>query len=287
MADTKAEITFSFPKIISSINQGKVVALPTDTVYGFLLALDASDAEERLYALKYREPSKAFALYVNSLEDIEKISGYPLSPMARKLAQHLLPGAITLVVKHRNPRFPKETLAFRIVDHPIVQETVDRCGSLIGTSANLSGFPSALKAEEVFTDFADHDLCIFDGPCSHGLESTVVATDPLCIYREGVISRSVIESITGIEATIFSRTYHAFSKHMKIYTVKNQTELQSFLRRFPDFKGMICEYPEPKNFYIRLREVLKNTTPSIVFIYDINTSDYPELFPFLSPYYID
>ncbi|AAP98210.1 SUA5 protein [Chlamydia pneumoniae TW-183] len=286
MPDKKAQITFSLPEVMSAIHQGKIVALPTDTVYGFVLSLYAPEAEERLYALKDREPSKAFALYVNSIEDIENISGYPLSPTAKKLAQ-LFPGAITLVVKHRNPRFPKETLAFRIVDHSVVREIVDHCGTLIGTSANLSEFPSALTAQEIFADFADHDLCIFDGPCSHGLESTVVASDPLYIYREGLISRSVIENIAGTEAKIFHRTSHAFSKHIKIYTVKNQEQLVSFLSGSLDFKGVVCEHPKPKNFYTRLREALKKKTPSIVFIYDINTSDYPELFPFLSPYYIE
>ncbi|SPN73415.1 t(6)A37 threonylcarbamoyladenosine biosynthesis protein RimN,tRNA(ANN) t(6)A37 threonylcarbamoyladenosine modification protein,Putative translation factor (SUA5),Sua5/YciO/YrdC/YwlC family protein,yrdC domain [Chlamydia serpentis] len=286
MSNRKARITRSLEEIILHIDAGKIVALPTDTVYGFVVALDSPQAEERLYALKYREPNKSFALYVNHVEDIENISGSPLSPTARKLAQHFFPGAITLVVKHCNPKFPKGMLAFRIVDHPVVQEAVNRCGILIGTSANLSSFPSACTAQEVFTDFSDYDLCIFDGPCFHGLESTVVASDPLSIYREGLISRSLIENITETKATMLSKFYHSFSKHIKIYTVKNEEHLKSFLRKLSPFNGVICKHPKPKTFYSTLREVLKNQNSSVIFIYDVKNSAYPELFPFLSPYYI-
>ncbi|ANH79016.1 L-threonylcarbamoyladenylate synthase [Candidatus Chlamydia sanziniae] len=283
---SSAYLTTSVEEIIQRVTIGKLIALPTDTVYALALSLHAPKAQPILYALKHREQTKAFALYVNTIQDIERISGYPLSPMAQRLAQEFFPGGITLVLKHRNPLFIKETLGFRIINHDTIKQVIEYCGTLIGTSANLSGFPPALTGREVLKDFPHQDISIFDSHSLYGLESTVVGVDPLIIYREGLISRSSIEQVTQGKAKIFPKTCHSFTNHLKVYTVEDHSQLESFLKARPDFQGLICNKPHPRQFYPTLRKALQSKQPAIVFVYDAKTSSYPELLPYLSPYYV-
>ncbi|MEF9497134.1 L-threonylcarbamoyladenylate synthase [Chlamydia sp. 04-14] len=265
------------------LHRGKVIAFPTDTVYGLAVALNALNAEERIYSLKHRDRKKSLVVYVNTLEDIEKLSGYPLSSQAIKLAHEFLPGPLTLLVDHKNSRFSQEKLGFRILALPIIKRLIDLSGPLLGTSANISNCPPAIVADEVIEDFPNEDIFIIPGACSFGLESTVISTNPLKIYREGIISRHAIEEIMGerIEPCL---ACHTFSQHIKIYTVRDGEALREFLDRHPDFQGVICEDPQSSNFYPTLRKALKSSKPEAVFVYNQQTSLYPELISYLAPY---
>ncbi|MEF9520002.1 L-threonylcarbamoyladenylate synthase [Chlamydia crocodili] len=265
------------------LHEGKVIAFPTDTVYGLAVALNALDAEERIYSLKHRDRGKSLVIYVNTLEDIEKFSGYPLSCRAIKLAQKFLPGPLTLLVDHKNSRFSQEKLGFRIPSLPIIKRLIDISGPLIGTSANISNFPPAVASDEVIEDFPNEDIVIIPGQCSFGLESTVISADPLKIYREGIVSRHAIEEVLG-ERIEPCRAFHTFSQHIKIYTVRDNEVLREFLQHHPNFQGIICEDPQPWNFYPSLRKALRSSKPVVVFVYNQQTSLYPELTPYLMPY---
>ncbi|SYX08994.1 t(6)A37 threonylcarbamoyladenosine biosynthesis protein RimN,tRNA(ANN) t(6)A37 threonylcarbamoyladenosine modification protein,Putative translation factor (SUA5),Sua5/YciO/YrdC/YwlC family protein,yrdC domain [Chlamydia poikilotherma] len=265
------------------LHQGKIVAFPTDTVYGLAVALNSLNAEEHIYSLKHRDKGKSLVIYVNTLEDIEKLSGYPLSSQAIKLAQEFLPGPLTLLVDHRNSRFPQEKLGFRILALPIINRLIDLSGPLLGTSANISNFPPAIISDEVIDDFPNEDIFIIPGQCFYGLESTVVSTDPLKIYREGVISRDTIEKVMGksIESCL---AHHTFSQHVTIYTVRDDKALKEFLQLHSNFQGLICEDPQSCNFYPTLRKALRSSKPEVVFVYNQHTSLYPELISYLAPY---
>ncbi|QVE49052.1 L-threonylcarbamoyladenylate synthase [Chlamydia crocodili] len=265
------------------LHKGKVIAFPTDTVYGLAVALDAPNAEECIYSLKHRDRSKSLVVYVNTLKDIEKFSGYPLSSQAIKLAHEFLPGPLTLLIDHKNARFSQEKLGFRILSLPIIERLIDLSGPLLGTSANISNFPPAVVSEEVVEDFSNDDIFIIPGQCSYGLESTVISTDPLKIYREGIISRQSIEEIMG-ETIAPCLARHGFAQHIRIYTLKDDDALNQFLSSHPDFQGIICKDPQPRTFYPTLRKALRSSEPTVIFIYDQETSLYPELTSYLAPY---
>ncbi|QXE27505.1 L-threonylcarbamoyladenylate synthase [Chlamydia buteonis] len=266
------------------LDQGKVIAFPTDTVYGLGVALNYPNAEEKIYDLKHRDRGKSLVMYVNTIEDIEKFSGCTLSTHALKLSQKFLPGPLTLLVDHKNPRFHQEKLGFRILSIPIVNKLIDLAGPLLGTSANISNFPPAITSNEVIEDFFQEDICVIPGFCSYGLESTVVSADPLKVYREGIVPHQVIEDAVGEKIDACLHTHHIFSQHMQIYTVKDEDALKIFLERNSRFQGVICNNPKPCDFYPTLRQAFRSVEPVAVFIYDQETSAYPELIPYLIPY---
>ncbi|WP_375793409.1 L-threonylcarbamoyladenylate synthase [Chlamydia sp. 12-01] len=274
---------FCLRQAANHLHQGKVIAFPTDTVYGLAVALNSLNAEERIYSLKHRDKGKSLVIYVNTLEDIENLSGYPLSSQAIRLAQEFLPGPLTLLVDHKNSRFFQAKLGFRILSLPIIERLIDLSGPLLGTSANISNFPPAVVSDEVIEDFPNEDIFVIPGQCSHGLESTVISTEPLKIYREGIISHQAIEEIMG-EKVEPCLAHHTFSQHVKIYTVRDDKILREFLQLHPDFQGVICEDPRPFNFYPTLRKALRSSEPIAVFVYNQQTSSYPELMSYLAPY---
>ncbi|WP_139415292.1 L-threonylcarbamoyladenylate synthase [Chlamydia abortus] len=266
------------------LDQGKIVAFPTDTVYGLGVALNYPNAEEKIYALKHRDRGKSLVVYVNTIEDMEKFSGCTLSTRVLKLSQKFLPGPLTLLIDHKNPRFHQEKLGFRILSIPIVNKLIDLAGPLLGTSANISNFPPAITSKEVTEDFSQEDICVIPGCCSYGLESTVVSADPLKVYREGMVPRQVIEDVVGEKVDTCLHTRHVFSQHIQVYTVKDEDALNSFLEKNSRFQGVICNNPKPRDFYPTLRQALRSVEPVAVFIYDPETSAYPELIPYLIPY---
>ncbi|EPP35879.1 L-threonylcarbamoyladenylate synthase [Chlamydia avium] len=265
------------------LKKGKVIAFPTDTVYGLGVTLNFPGAESQIYTLKQRDPRKPLVVYVNELEDIEKVSGLALSAQEKILAEKFFPGPITLLVNHANPQFLQKYLGFRIISSPVLKKLIQDAGPLLGTSANISNFPPAIVSDEVLEDFSDKDIYVIPGQCDYGLESTVISADPLKIYREGIISKKTISNvIPGVIDCVC--TQRSFDNYVKIYTVKSQSHLNEFLEFHPDFQGIICHYPRPRDFYPTLRKALRAIKSEVIFLYDSHTSMYPELSSYLTPY---
>ena len=122
------------------------------------------------------------------------------------LANSFLPGALTLVL-YKSKSVPDIitaggiTVAIRVPAHPIPIALIEGLGApIVGTSANLSGKPSSVTAEDVYSQFGDEiDLVIDGGRCLGGGESTIVDVtgEKLVILREGAISREEIKQVCG------------------------------------------------------------------------------------------
>jgi L-threonylcarbamoyladenylate synthase len=190
---------------VAILKSGGLVAFPTDTVYGLGARADLAPAVERVYAVKQRPRDMALPLLLASTGQISGVS-CPVSPVARLLAEHFLPGALTLVL----PRSAlvadivtggAATVAVRVPAHPVPVALVEGVGvPIIGTSANLSGQPSLLTATEVRTQFGDMvDLVIDGGRCPGGWESTIVdVTGEIpVVLREGAIPVAEIRRVCG------------------------------------------------------------------------------------------
>lgn len=163
-----------------TLRRGGTVAFPTDTFYG--LAADASNphAVEQLYRIKGREVDRAIPLIAASLAQIEEHGGF-LPPLARRLADRLWPGPLTIVIA----AWPslaeaihggRGTIAIRVPDHPVARGLAEALGAPVtSTSANRSGAPAPERADEVVAAFGDRvDLVIDAGACPGGLASTIV-----------------------------------------------------------------------------------------------------------------
>ena len=190
---------------ISILKQGGLVAYPTDTVYGLGACASLPQAVERVYQVKERPRNMPLPLLLADKSQIAKVAG-PLPPIAWLLIDSFLPGALTIVLPKSNSvpdiiTAGEITIAIRIPAHPVPLALVEGLGTpIVGTSANLSGRPSPLTADEVYSQLGDKiDLVIDGGRCPGGKESTVVDVtgETLVVLREGAISREELEQVGG------------------------------------------------------------------------------------------
>lgn len=191
---------------ISVLKRGGLVVFPTDTVYGLGACFSSLPAVERIYQLKQRPRSVALPLLLADTAQISEVAQV-VPPVALLLARSFLPGALTMVLP-RSKSVPDivtgggETIAVRIPAHPVAIALIKGVGMpIVGTSANVSGRPSALTAGEVFSQFSDRiDLVIDGGRCPGGIESTIVDVtgEVPRLLRPGAISREELERVCHI-----------------------------------------------------------------------------------------
>ena len=188
-----------------SLASGKLVAFPTETVYG--LGADATNGEAiaRLYRAKGRPAFNPLIAHVHDLRAARAIARF--SPLAEKLAAAFWPGPLTLVL----PRTADcnvvdlataglTTIAVRVPAHPIALDILRGIGRpVVAPSANISGHVSPTAADHVLSDLAGRiDLIVDGGPTSVGVESTIVAClDQPLLLRAGGVTRTAIEALLG------------------------------------------------------------------------------------------
>jgi L-threonylcarbamoyladenylate synthase len=183
------------------LQQGELVAFPTDTVYGLGAMAFDSQAIDRLYQAKGREAGKAIAILVGEAEALQRVTA-GMNEMAMRLAQRFWPGPLTLVVEG-HPSLPanlspRPTVGVRMPDHPVALTLLRRAGPLAVTSANLSGAPNANTAQEVLAQLGGRVALILDGgKTPGGLPSTVLdCTGPQpVILRLGPITLEQIYAV--------------------------------------------------------------------------------------------
>ncbi len=185
---------------IRILGQGGLVAFPTDTV--FALGADAFNcpAVKRVYEVKSRPRQMAVPLLVCDILQIRAIA-QSIPEVARFMIERFLPGGLTLILPAGEslPAYLGHDggIAVRIPDHPVPRALAEGLGGpIVGTSANISGCPSALSAGEVECQIGGKvDFVIEDGRRSPGRESTIVSVmgkTPV-VLREGVVPRREIE----------------------------------------------------------------------------------------------
>ena len=191
---------------IAVLKQGGLVAYPTDTVYGLGASADLPQAVERVYQVKQRPRNTALPLLLADVSQISDVA-CPVPQVAWRLARAFLPGALTLVLP-KSESVPGivtgggDTVAVRVPAHPVPVALVRGVAApIVGTSANISGQPSPVTAEEVSVQFEGKiEFIINGGRCPGGKESTVVDVtgEVPRVLREGAISKAEIRRICHI-----------------------------------------------------------------------------------------
>lgn len=190
---------------VEILKKGGIVAFPTDTLYGIGAHAYREEAVKRVFAAKNRPSLTPLPLLLADVENLEEVAS-DIPSVAWQLIDRFLPGALTLVLK-RSSRVSdvvtagSESVAVRIPNHPTPLALIRGLGAPItGTSANISGGPDPLTAEDVRRQMGYKvDLIIDGGRCSGGIGSTVLdLTGPSpVIRREGAIAREAIEEVCG------------------------------------------------------------------------------------------
>lgn len=155
---SEAEVAAAIPRAVAHLQDGRILAYPTETLYGFGTMIDR-EAVQALVELKRRPPAKPFLLLVSDTAMLGRL-GLQLTRAASMFAARHWPGPLTLVVpggERRVPdrlRGPEGGIAVRWTPHPGLQRLIATLGDPItSTSANRPGEPAATAAKEVLRDF--------------------------------------------------------------------------------------------------------------------------------------
>jgi L-threonylcarbamoyladenylate synthase len=183
------------------LQNGGIVAFPTDTVYGLgALAFD-NPAIESIYTAKNRPIEKAIPVLVGDVKDFEVVAS-SIPEMAKRFAEKFLPGPLTCVIPKKSSLPPAisstDTVAVRIPNHPDALNLLKLTGAMAVTSANISGQESPVTAEEVYKQLNGRIPLILDGgKTPGGIPSTLVdcTKESPVILREGSISLEQLLSV--------------------------------------------------------------------------------------------
>jgi len=190
-----------------TIRVGRLVAFPTETVYGLgANALDA-DAIARIFNAKGRPATDPLIAHIASLDQLHHLAR-DIPALAIELGKRFWPGPLTLVLR-RNPRVPpnlsagRDTVAVRRPSHPVAVALIESAGVPIAApSANLFSRPSPTTAEHVLHDLDGRiDLLLDSGPTTIGVESTVLdltASIPTILRPGGVSLETLRELIPSV-----------------------------------------------------------------------------------------
>jgi L-threonylcarbamoyladenylate synthase len=197
--------TQAFAHAVRLLRAGRVIAFPTDTVYGVGASGFNERAIEQLFVAKDRARDKAIPYLLNDARDLDLVAR-DLPPAARLLAGKFWPGALTLIVP-ASARVPKiliaggDSIAVRVPNHPTTRALIDSLRApLAATSANLSGATDPATARQVFEQLNGRIPLILDGGATRGnVPSTVidVICDPPRVLRVGALSIPEIEQVVG------------------------------------------------------------------------------------------
>lgn len=187
------------------IREGRLVAFPTETVYG--LGADALNekAVRRIFEAKGRPADNPLIVHIADFEQLYELAG-EVPRKAKILAEHFWPGPLTMVLPKKD-NVPKvttgglDTVAIRMPAHEIALGLIRTSRRPIAApSANISGKPSPTLAEHVIDDFYGRIECIIDGgEVKIGVESTVLdlTTKPPTLLRPGGLPLEEIEKVIG------------------------------------------------------------------------------------------
>ncbi len=275
----------------SILENGGVVALPTETVYGLAASIRSEEGIRRIFAIKERPFFDPLIVHISDLEQKwQVISAWPV--IADFLAQKFWPGPLTMVLpKHPNlnPLITSglDTVGVRMPAHPVARNLIALCGfPLAAPSANKFGKTSPTKAEHVRKGFEKENLLILDGGQSEvGLESTVISfsredeRDILTILRPGAVTQSILEAalterglpfavVRGTSGASPGNIEHHYMPSIPLAIIEQEGPVLrqkirdqicvdfDFNRNVPDAELRLDENPRiaARSLYLRLRE---------------------------------
>jgi L-threonylcarbamoyladenylate synthase len=187
------------------LKQGKLVAFPTETVYG--LGADARNPQaiKQLFEVKGRSADHPVSVLLAEPAQIAEWAT-EMNVFAQRLAQHFWPGPLTLILPRVEQVSPlltggHPTIGIRMPNHPVTQKLLRAFGSGIAApSANRFGGVSPTQAVQVKEALGDAVALILDGgDCTLGIESTIVdcSGEQPCITRLGALAASEISKVIG------------------------------------------------------------------------------------------
>ncbi len=199
-------------RAIEFSNQGGLIGLPTETVYGLAAPIDSEEQLKKIFEIKERPLFDPLIVHIHDTKQALDLC-LDWTPLCDSLAESFWPGPLTLVLK-RNPKTISslitaglETVGVRCPSHPVAQDFLRRLGKPVAApSANKFTKTSPTKAKDVTDAFRPEDVFVLDGgECEVGVESTIVLVEEmkLTILRKGMItSNEILEQMQRKQITV-------------------------------------------------------------------------------------
>ena len=167
---------------------GRIIAFPTETVYGLGVCADNDTAIDNLYSVKQRARDKKLSIMIAEPDDVTKHVKH-IPPIAGRLISSFWPGPLTIIFDLPD----NHTVGIRNSSHHVVRDLLKAAKiSIVSTSANISGSPPATDAQQVISNFSGKvDVVLDGGTAEAGKPSTVVkiVNNTFEIIRHGVIGK--------------------------------------------------------------------------------------------------
>jgi L-threonylcarbamoyladenylate synthase len=197
----------AYCRAVEVLKAGGVIAFPTDTVYGLAVLPWDMDAVARLYEAKLRPSDKPIALLLSDADQLGRVAILPprFRCQFRQLITRFWPGGLTLVLPKAeivpDAVSAGPTIGLRVPDLPLARAIIRGAGGALAvTSANLSGQPSPITAQEVEEQLGDRiDLILNGGPCRGGIPSSILdcTVFPPILLRRGAVSEVALRAAIG------------------------------------------------------------------------------------------
>ncbi len=200
------DIKFYLDIAVDNIIEGKIIAFPTNSVYGIGGDPLNLNVIKKIYDIKFRDHTKGLLLLISDFDEASKIAEF--NDIAKKLADRYWPGQLTLILKRKVPNIiPQEVTAFqntiglRVPENEIILKILNllkdkgHFGGIIGTSANYAGESPSISGEEVVKKILSPiDLIIDAGKSKSKLPTTIVdcTSERVNFLRIGEISKEEI-----------------------------------------------------------------------------------------------
>ena len=209
------EDALAIDKAAEILQNGGLVGIPTETVYGLAGNALNKSCVEKIFAAKGRPSDNPLIVHISSIDQWAPLVKH-IPEAAIALAEKFWPGPLTIILE-KSDVIPQEicgnmsTVAVRMPNHSAALRLIDKAGfPLAAPSANTSGKPSPTSAKHVFDDLNGKIEGILDGgECNIGVESTVISlvTDPPRIFRPGGVTPEMLTEVLGeieIDEAVFS-----------------------------------------------------------------------------------
>lgn len=213
--ENKQDIQKAITKAVSILMEGGLVAFPTETVYGLGVNSINEKAVRKLFEVKGRPFNNPLTYHLPFANGI-KTFVEDFSPAAQIFSDKLLPGPLMLVFKKSETVKSLITggsnkIGIRVPDNRVCHELLKKADfPIVATSANLSGRPAPVTAEQVLHDLDGKiDLIIEGIEQPLGIESTIIdiTLTPPRVLRLGFISQEDIETATGIKVLLSTNNF--------------------------------------------------------------------------------
>jgi L-threonylcarbamoyladenylate synthase len=263
------------------IKNDDLVVIPTETVYGLAASIYSETAIKKIFKIKERPFFDPLIVHVSSVEMAKELTTN-WDETCNVLAEKFWPGALTIVIPKSDKIIDLITsglpdVGLRCPDNKLTLKLIEQLNTpLAAPSANKFTKTSPTLASHVKDEFGDSVFILDDGPCSLGIESTVIGIKPdgIQIYRPGSITKSQIESslnaagidlkvITGESPVSPGALKHHYMPKKPITLVKKTNPTDEFVSTWIVPRDAVIASRE---LYSKLRDMDKENTNSITIV---------------------